>query len=113
MDRSNLFKFIRPHFFDTQKKGSYQVKDKKQIIYLEHVGMHSMAAGFPRTFEIGRVFRNEGSSAEHLQEFTNLECYAAFMNIDEGKELVKDLYKALPSPNIILLRVLKNPCLMI
>ena len=54
-----------------------------------------MAAGFPRTFEIGRVFRNEGSSAEHLQEFTNLECYAAFMNLDEGKELVKDLYKAL------------------
>ena len=54
-----------------------------------------MAAGFPKTFEIGRVYRNEGSSAEHLQEFTNLECYAAFMNIDEGKQLVKDLYKAL------------------
>jgi lysyl-tRNA synthetase class 2 len=54
-----------------------------------------MAAGFPKTFEIGRVFRNEGSSAEHLQEFTNLECYAAFMNIDEGKNLVKDLYKTL------------------
>ncbi|MBP9763454.1 MAG: lysine--tRNA ligase, partial [Candidatus Pacebacteria bacterium] len=54
-----------------------------------------MAAGFPKTFEIGRVFRNEGSSAEHLQEFTNLECYAAFMNLDEGKELVKELYQTL------------------
>jgi lysyl-tRNA synthetase class 2 len=51
-----------------------------------------MAAGFAKTFEIGRVFRNEGSSAEHLQEFTNLECYAAYMNLDTGKELVKDLY---------------------
>ncbi len=54
-----------------------------------------MAAGFPRTFEIGRVFRNEGSSAEHLQEFTNLECYAAYMNLDDGKDLVKELYKTL------------------
>ncbi|MFA7193888.1 MAG: amino acid--tRNA ligase-related protein [Candidatus Paceibacterota bacterium] len=54
-----------------------------------------MAAGFPKTFEIGRVFRNEGSSAEHLQEFTNLECYAAFMNLDEGRELVKELYQTL------------------
>jgi lysyl-tRNA synthetase class 2 len=54
-----------------------------------------MAAGFDKTFEIGRVFRNEGSSAEHLQEFTNLECYAAYMNLDEGKSLVKDLYKTI------------------
>ena len=51
-----------------------------------------MAAGFPRTFEIGKVYRNEGSSSEHVQEFTNLECYAAFMNLDEGKKLVRDLY---------------------
>ncbi len=51
-----------------------------------------MAAGFTKTFEIGRVFRNEGSSAEHLQEFTNMEFYTAYMNLDEGKKLVKDLY---------------------
>lgn len=51
-----------------------------------------MAAGFSKTFELGRVYRNEGSSTEHVQEFTNLECYAAFMNIDEGKKLVQDLY---------------------
>lgn len=54
-----------------------------------------MAAGFEKTFEIGRVFRNEGSSAEHLQEFTNLECYAAYMNLDEGKALVKELYQTI------------------
>ncbi|MFH1201146.1 MAG: lysine--tRNA ligase [bacterium] len=51
-----------------------------------------MTAGFPRTFEIGRVYRNEGSSPEHTQEFTNMEFYASFMNIDEGKKLVRDLY---------------------
>lgn len=54
-----------------------------------------MAAGFAQTFELGRVYRNEGSSTEHVQEFTNLECYAAFMNIDAGKKLVQDLYRAL------------------
>ena len=52
-----------------------------------------MAAGFPRTYEIGRVYRNEGSSPEHLQEFTNMEFYAAYLNFEDGKELVKNLYK--------------------
>lgn len=54
-----------------------------------------MTAGFPKTFELGRVYRNEGSSTEHVQEFTNLECYAAYMNLDEGKKLVQDLYQTL------------------
>lgn len=51
-----------------------------------------MAAGFPRTFEIGRVFRNEGTSPEHLQEFTNMEFYAAYMNFDWGKDLIREMY---------------------
>lgn len=51
-----------------------------------------MAAGFPRTYEIGRAYRNEGSSSEHVQEFTNMEFYAAFMNFEEGQDLVRDLY---------------------
>lgn len=54
-----------------------------------------MAAGFPRTFEIGRAYRNEGSSLEHVQEFTNMEFYAAYVNFDEGKALVQDLYRTL------------------
>lgn len=40
-----------------------------------------MAAGFPKTFEIGRVYRNEGSSPDHLQEFTNMEFYWAYAEI--------------------------------
>lgn len=51
-----------------------------------------MAAGFPRTFEIGRAFRNEGTSPEHLQEFTNMEFYAAYMNFDWGKNLIREMY---------------------
>jgi lysyl-tRNA synthetase class 2 len=51
-----------------------------------------LTAGFPKIFEIGRVYRNEGTSPEHLQEFTNLEFYASFMNLAEGKKMVRDLY---------------------
>jgi lysyl-tRNA synthetase, class II len=54
-----------------------------------------MAGGFPKTFEIGRVYRNEGSSPEHVQEFTNMEFYAAYMNFEDGKNLVKRLYQTL------------------
>ena len=29
-----------------------------------------LIAGFPKVFEIGRIFRNEGQSREHLQDYT-------------------------------------------
>jgi len=50
-----------------------------------------IAAGFNKIFEIGKVFRNEGTSAEHLQEFTNLEFYWAFADYKKGMELVKEM----------------------
>ena len=53
-----------------------------------------MAAGFPKTFEIGRVYRNEGSSPDHLQEFTNMEFYWAYADYEHGMRLVTDLYRA-------------------
>jgi len=43
-----------------------------------------LASGFPRTFEIGRLYRNEGSSPEHAQEFTNMEFYCSYMSFDDG-----------------------------
>lgn len=51
-----------------------------------------MAAGFEKTFEIGRAYRNEGSSPHHLQEFTNLEFYMAYASYEEGMKLVRELY---------------------
>lgn len=52
-----------------------------------------MAAGFPKTFEIGRVYRNEGSSPEHTQEFTNMEFYWGYADYRDGMRLVQDLYR--------------------
>lgn len=51
-----------------------------------------MAAGFEKTFEIGRAYRNEGTSPEHLQEFTNMEFYWAYASYRDGMTLVRDLY---------------------
>jgi lysyl-tRNA synthetase class 2 len=52
-----------------------------------------LAAGFPRVFEIGRVYRNEGSSPEHTQEFTNLEFYAGYMDYRQGMEFTERMIK--------------------
>jgi lysyl-tRNA synthetase class 2 len=52
-----------------------------------------MAAGFPKTFEIGRVYRNEGSSPDHTQEFTGLEFYWSFADFDEGVSMTEDMIK--------------------
>ncbi len=52
-----------------------------------------LVAGFPRTFEIGRIFRNEGISPEHLQDYTQLEYYMAYADYETGMEMTKELYR--------------------
>ena len=52
-----------------------------------------MAGGFPKTFEIGRAFRNEGSSPDHLQEFTTMEFYWGYANYEDGMKLVEEMYR--------------------
>ncbi|MBI2436131.1 MAG: lysine--tRNA ligase [Candidatus Magasanikbacteria bacterium] len=50
-----------------------------------------MSAGYEKTFEIGKVFRNEGSSPDHLQEFTNMEFYWAYADYRDGMKLTQEL----------------------
>jgi lysyl-tRNA synthetase class 2 len=52
-----------------------------------------MVAGLPKTFEIGRIFRNEGISPEHAQDYTQLEFYWAFADYTMGMGLVEEMYK--------------------
>jgi lysyl-tRNA synthetase class 2 len=54
-----------------------------------------LASGFEKIFEIGRVYRNEGSSPNHLQEFTNMELYQAFADYEDGMHLVENLYRTI------------------
>lgn len=52
-----------------------------------------LVAGFPKVFEIGRIFRNEGQSREHLQDYVQLETYEAFSDVKKGMEFTKELYR--------------------
>lgn len=52
-----------------------------------------MVAGFQKVFEIGRIFRNEGMSVEHLQDYTQMEFYWAYADYFDGMKLVEKLYK--------------------
>jgi lysyl-tRNA synthetase class 2 len=54
-----------------------------------------LAAGFDKIFEIGRVYRNEGTSPNHLQEFTNMEFYEAYANYEDGMKHVEELYRTI------------------
>src|SRR6185295_14457696 len=44
-----------------------------------------------RVFEIGRVFRNEGLSPRHNTEFTMMESYEAYADVDDVMDLTEAL----------------------
>ncbi len=52
-----------------------------------------LVAGFPKVFELGRIFRNEGQSREHLQDYVQLETYEAYSDMEKGKAFVQELYR--------------------
>jgi lysyl-tRNA synthetase class 2 len=52
-----------------------------------------LVGGFDRVFEIGRIFRNEGIDREHLQDYTQMECYAAYWDYDDMMKFTERLYK--------------------
>ncbi len=52
-----------------------------------------LVGGLPKVFEIGRIFRNEGMSREHLQDYTQLEFYQAYSDYEQGKHMVTELYR--------------------
>ena len=49
--------------------------------------------GLDRVYEIGRVFRNEGMSTRHNPEFTLMEVYAAYANLDDMMTLVEGMFR--------------------
>ena len=54
-----------------------------------------MAAGYPRIYEIGKAFRNEGSDPTHIQEFTMIEWYAAYATLEQNMAWTEELLKKL------------------
>ena len=54
-----------------------------------------LVGGYDKVFEIGRVFRNEGIDAEHLQDYTAMEFYLAYADHEDMMRLVERMYKEL------------------
>lgn len=55
----------------------------------------AIIGGFEKTFEIGKVFRNEGIDPSHLQEFTMVEHYAAYWNYEDNMKFTEEMIPAL------------------
>ena len=64
-----------------------------------------IVGGFERVFEIGRIFRNEGMDLTHNPEFTTMEAYRAFSDLEGMKALaqgvIKAANKAIGNPEVI------------
>jgi lysyl-tRNA synthetase class 2 len=50
--------------------------------------------GIDKVYEIGRVFRNEGVSTRHNPEFTLLELYAAYCNLEDMMDVTQAIFRA-------------------
>ena len=53
-----------------------------------------LVGGFESVFEIGRIFRNEGMDLTHNPEFTTMEAYRAYSDLDGMKALAQGVIKA-------------------
>ena len=52
-----------------------------------------IVGGMERVFEIGRQFRNEGMDLTHNPEFTSMEAYCAYSDLDGMKRLTEGLFQ--------------------
>ena len=50
-----------------------------------------IVGGFDKVYEIGRNFRNEGMVIKHNPEFTNMELYAAYENMEDMMAITEEL----------------------
>ncbi|MCX7799828.1 MAG: lysine--tRNA ligase [Fimbriimonadales bacterium] len=72
---------------------AYDLEVKLRIsleLYLKRV----ICGDVPKVYEIGRVFRNEGVSNRHNPEFTLLEFYQAYANLEDMMDLVEELFRS-------------------
>lgn len=54
-----------------------------------------LVGGIEKVYEIGRLFRNEGMSTRHNPEFTTIEAYQSYADIEDMFELCENLFRHL------------------
>jgi lysyl-tRNA synthetase class 2 len=67
--------------------------DVKLRISLELYLKRLICGDIPKVYEIGRVFRNEGVSNRHNPEFTLLEFYEAYVDLEAMMRRVEECFK--------------------
>jgi lysyl-tRNA synthetase class 2 len=55
----------------------------------------AVGGGMERVFEVAKDFRNEGTDPSHLQEFTMIEWYAAYCDINDNKRWTEEFFHRL------------------
>jgi len=70
-------------------------KDFFLRISLELALKRLIIGGYEKVFEIGRIFRNEGIDAEHLQDYTQMEFYWAYSDYRALMDFLEKMYKEL------------------
>jgi len=50
-----------------------------------------IVGGFDRVYEIGRMFRNEGMDRNHNPEFTSMELYQAYGNMEDMMDITENM----------------------
>ena len=59
-----------------------------------------IVGGLDRVYEMGKMFRNEGMDKNHNPEFTNMECYMAYGNMESVMDITEQIvYKAAMAVN--------------
>ena len=56
-----------------------------------------LVGGMESVYEIGRVFRNEGMDPQHNPEFTLMEAYKAYANLEVMMDQTEDMFKYIAS----------------
>ncbi len=54
-----------------------------------------LVGGMERVYEIGRTFRNEGMDPQHNPEFTLMELYQAYSDLEGMMDLTENMYKTI------------------
>jgi hypothetical protein len=70
-------------------------EERKLRISLELYLKRLIVGGMERVFEIGRVFRNEGTDTRHNPEFTLMELYQAYTDYEGMMELTESMFRYL------------------
>ncbi|MCE9559638.1 MAG: lysine--tRNA ligase [Armatimonadetes bacterium] len=94
INRAKIVSAVR-HYFD--QEGYLEVETP--LLQLEAGGAAARPflthynADVPKVYEVGRVFRNEGVSNRHNPEFTMLEFYEAYVNLEDMMTRVEECFK--------------------